>query len=403
MALSLVLLIAAGLALKSFARLIRVDAGFAADHVLTFGIDLPQSYDPDPDPLRIGAPPRVAAFFLEVLDRIEHLPGVRAAGIVSTLPLQGENWGKYFVPLDQPLPASIEKVPLVQYRAVSGHYFSALSVPLLKGRLLDENDQAKGPLSVVVNAALARKFWPGQDAIGKTILLTPPESLIPRELLPPGFHPPQYKVVGVVADVRYGGLDQAPQPAVYGSILQGDYNPGPGIAVRSDGDPMALVPSIRSVLKAVDKNVPMADVATMDELMAQSVAQPRLETILLGIFGGLAALLAAVGIYGVISYSVNQRTSEIGIRMALGAGRANVLALVLANGLRLAALGLALGLALAYIVTRLMSKILFEVSPTDPATFATIALLLGLVALLACYIPARRATKVDPMVALRYE
>jgi putative ABC transport system permease protein len=402
-ALALVLLIGSGLALKSFARLLQVDAGFIPTHVLTFSVSLPASYDPSPDPLHIGAPPRVAAFYSDLMNRIEHLPGVKAAGAISSLPLQGENWGKFFVPLDRALPTSIESVPNVQYRSVAGHYFTSIGIRLLKGRLLDERDQANSAYSVVVNETLVRHYWPNQDAIGKTILLSPPESLIPTGLAPPGFHPQQFTIVGVVADVRYGSLNKSPEPVVYGSVLQHDYSMNPSITVQTDGDPTALVPSIRAEMAHLDKNLPMANIASMEEIVSTSVAQPRLETLLLGIFGGLAMALAAIGIYGVISYAVSQRTSEIGIRMALGADRSSVLQMVLGYGLRMAAIGLAIGLVLALALTRLMSKVLFAVSPTDPFTFAAVVALLTAVSLLACYIPARRATKVDPMVALRYE
>jgi predicted permease len=402
-ALALVLLIGSGLAIRSFERLLHVDPGFDPSRVLTFSVSLPDSYNPAPDPLRFSAPPRLANFYQDVLARIEQLPGVKAAGAVSNLPLQGENWGKFFVPLDRPLPTSIDKVANAQYRAVDGHFFSALGIRLLKGRLLTEHDQANSALSVVVNETLARQYWPSQDPIGKMVMLTPPENLIPADQLPPGVHVPQLTVVGVVSDARYGALDQDAQPTVYASILQHDFSMASFFTVRSDGDPMALIGPIRSVIAQMDKNLPLGNVATMEEIMSTSVAQPRLQTFLLGLFGGLAMILAAVGIYGVMSYSVTQRTSEIGIRMALGADRASVLRMVMVHGLRLAAIGLAIGLALALAVTRVMSTILFGVSPTDPLTFATIAVLLALVALLACYIPARRATRVDPMVALRYE
>ena len=402
-ALALVLLIGSGLALRSLQRLLRVDAGFAPDHVLTFAVALPESYDPQPDVRRIGAPPRVAAFHQEFVSRIEQLPGVEAAGAISSLPLQGSRWGKFFVPLDRALPTSVDNTDNVQYRSVYGHVFNALKIRLVRGRLLDEHDQANSALSVVVNEALVRKYWPGQDPIGKTVLLTPPENLIPPELLPPGQHVPKLTVVGVVADTHYGALNQQPAPLVYGSILQHDYSMGPAFAIRTTGDPTALVGSVRAALAQIDKNLPMAAISTMDEIMSTSVAQPRLEAVLLGLFGGLAMLLAAVGIYGVMSYSVSQRTGEIGVRMALGAERSDVLLLICKQGLRLAGVGLAAGLALALAATRLMSKVLFGVSPTDPLTFASIMTILAVVALLACYLPARRATKVDPMVALRYE
>ena len=402
-ALAMVLLIGSGLAIRSFQRILHVDPGFDSSGILTFSVVLPQSYDPDPDPRRIGAPPQVASFYEQLLERIEQIPGVKAAGAASSLPLQGENWTKLFVALDRPLPTSFDDTPNTQYRSVAGDYFKTLGIRLIKGRLLDDHDQANTALSVVVNQTLAQKFWPGQDPIGKLVLLSPPENLIPANLLPPGFHVPKFTVVGVVADAHYGGLNSEALPVVYGSIHQNDYSLSPTFAVRTDGDPTALISSIRSALAQVDKGLPMADVATMNEIMSSSVAQPRLEAVLLGLFGGLAMILAAVGIYGVMSYSVSERTSEIGIRMALGASPASILRMVCKQGLTLTAIGLAAGLVLALGLTRLISKLLFGVSPTDPVTFVMIAVLLALVALLACWVPARRATKVDPLVALRYE
>jgi putative ABC transport system permease protein len=402
-ALAFVLLIASGLALRSLHRLLHVDGGFATEHILTFVVSLPDSYDPQPDPARQGAPPRVAAFYRDIVERIEHLPGVKAAGAGSTLPLRGDNWGKFFTPLDRALPTSTDTVPHARYRAVSGHYFQALGIRLIKGRLLDEHDQAGRAPAIVVSESLVRKFWPNQDVIGKQALLSPPENLIPKELIPPGAHIPVFTVVGVVGDVHYDSLDHEPPPAVYGSVFQHDYVSSPRFAVATEGDPRALILSIRNVLSELDPNLPLAAPFTMEQIISESTAQPWLDTILLGLFGGLAMLLAAVGIFGVMSYSVSQRTSEIGIRMALGAGRGDVLIMVCKQGLLLAAIGLLAGLALAFALTRLISKILFGISPTDPLTFAAIVVVLGLVALLACYIPARRATRVDPMVALRYE
>jgi putative ABC transport system permease protein len=407
-ALSLLLLIASGLALKSFFRLIRVDAGFDPGHVLSFTVNLPESYGlQNTDPTQTGAPPKVAAFFHEALSRIEQLPGVRVAGAVSSLPLHGEDWVKFFVLLDRPLPTSMDKVLTTQYRAVSGHYFNAIGIRLLKGRLLNDHDQSNTPLSVVINEAMSKRFWPDADPIGKTVLLSPPESLIPPNEIPPGFHPPRFTVVGVVADAHYGSLDKAPEPLVYATVLQNDYSPSSFFTVRTDGDPMTLVNSIRDELAQFDRDLPISNVMTMDEVTSQSLAQPRLEAILLGLFGGLAMILAAVGIYGVLSYTVTQRTSEFGIRMALGASRPAVLKMVIAQGVRLTAIGLAtgltIGLLLALAVKKVLAGLLFGVSATDPATFVAVTGLLAIVALLACYVPARRATKVDPMVALRYE
>ena len=402
-ALATVLLAGSGLAIRSFARLLSVDPGFSADHVLTFSVNLPASYDPQPDPLRIGAPPRVTEFFEQLLSRIEQLPGVKDAGTVSSLPLQGESWGKFFFPLDRPLPVSMDKGQHVQYRAVLGHYFEGLRIRLLRGRLLNEHDIPNAPYAVVINEALARRDWPGQSPLGKVVLLSPPVSLLPPGLAPPGYKPQQFTVVGVVSDVHYGRMQENALPTVYASLLQHDFSLSPSITIRAAGDPTLLVSSIRGILAQIDKNVPMARVMTMNEIMSSSVAQPRLEAILLGFFGSLALLLAGIGIYGVIAYSVSQRTSEIGIRMALGASRFSVLRMVLSQGLRLASMGLGIGLVLALALTRLMSGILFGISPTDPATFVAILVILAIIALLACFLPARRATRVDPMVALRYE
>lgn len=404
-ALALLLLIGSGLAIKSFARLVHVNTGFSPDHVLTFATNLPESYDPqrDIDPLRIGAAPRVAEFLENVLGRIEQIPGVKAAGCVSSLPLRGENWGKLFVPLDRPVPPSIDQLDHIQYRAVLGDYFAALHIPLINGRLLNDHDRADSPYVVVVNQTLAKKYWPRQNPIGKNVLLSPPVNLLPPGMAPPGYHPQKFTVVGVVADAHYGGMNDAPLPLVYASVLQHDSNMSPSFTVRTDGDARLAAASIRDVLKQIDKDIPMARVMTMEEIVSTSVAQPRLETILLGLFGVLALILASVGIYGVLAYSVSQRTSEIGIRMALGASRSSVLGMVLSQGLRLVGIGMAIGLVLAFALTRLMVSILFSVSPTDPATFTVVLLILAMIAMLACYLPARRATKVDPLAALRYE
>jgi predicted permease len=402
-ALAVVLLIGSGLAIRSLQRLLNVDRGFTPQHVLTFQVSLPQSYDPNPDALRIGAPPQVAAFYREFLERIEHLPGVKSAGAGSTLPLRGENWGKLFTPLDKPLPTSIDEVPHVQYRSIAGHYFQALGIHLIKGRLLDERDRANAPFAVVVNETLAHMYWPNENPIGKMLMLNPPINLVPAELVPKGFEVQKFTVVGVVGDVHYGRLNQDPAPLVYATVLQHDFPMGPNFVVSTDRDPTTLVSSIRGALNQFDKQLPLAEVATMEEIMSESVAQPRLEAVLLGLFGGLAMVLAAVGIYGVMSYSVNQRTGEIGVRMALGADRGDVLLLIAKQGLLLAIIGLGTGLVLSLAGTRLMSNLLFGISPTDPLTFVSIMVLLGAAALLACYIPARRATKVDPMIALRHE
>jgi putative ABC transport system permease protein len=404
--LSLVLLIGAGLMIQSFERLMHVDAGFDPRHVLTFEIDMPQSLAPEVGPFDFGAPPRMVGFFNQLVSRIESLPGVEATGVTSALPLRGENWTKFISFADRPAPSSLDQVPQVQYRAVDGHYFRAMGIALLEGRFFNEADGKTAPPVAIVNKALARRFWPNQEPIGKVIWMAPPESLM-RQLMPgvmpPGFHFPRQTVVGVVDDVRYGALARDALPVVYGPMAQGDFLLSMFVTVRTQGDPKAVVPSIRTQLAQIDKDQPMANIATMEEILADSVTEPRLESLLLGLFGGLGLALATVGIYGVTSYSVTQRTHEFGIRMALGATHSDVLKMVVKQGMKLAVVGVSIGVAVSLVLTRLMASMLYGVKPTDRLTFALVSLALCVVALLASHIPARRATKVDPMVALRYE
>jgi putative ABC transport system permease protein len=401
--LSLVLLVGAGLIVQSFERLLRVDSGFDPRHVLTFQIDMPKSIEAGVNPLENGAPPRMLAFFNQLLSRVEGLPGVQAAGVTSALPLQGENWTKYISFGDRPAPSSLDRVAQVQYRSVDGEYFRALGIPLVRGRVFSDADGSKSPLVAIVSRALAERFWPNQDPIGKIIWMAPPENLLPPGALPKGYHIPRQTVVGVVDDVRYGSLDKEGLPVVYEPMAQGDYFLSMRVAVRTQGDPNAMAPSVRTALSEIDKNQPMADVRTMEEVWTDSITQPRLETLLLGVFSALGLALAAVGIYGVMSYSVAQHTHEIGVRMALGAEKSAVLSMVIGQGMKLALIGGCAGVVGALGVTRLMASLLYGVKPTDPVTFAAVSGVLFGVALLACYVPARRATKVDPMVALRHE
>jgi putative ABC transport system permease protein len=402
-AIALVVLISAGLVLKSLQRLLHVDAGFDPAHVLTFRVDLPQSYSADHDPMRDGAPPRVAAFFQQLVQRLEALPGAKAAGAISDLPLQGERWSKQINFPDRPAPASLDEVPSVQYRAVGGHFFESLKIGLLNGRLFNEQDTQSSRPIAIVNYTFARRFWPNQNPVGKEITLFPPENLIPPGQLPSGYHIPRVTVVGVVADAHYGGLAQQVAPLVYAPFVQNDWTNGMSIAVRVNGDPAAFVTAARHVVFEIDKNQPIANVTSMDEMLTASVAQPRLQTLLLSVFGALAVVLTAIGVYGLISYSVVQRTSEIGIRMALGADRFSVLRTFLSEALSLAGLGLVIGLACSVIFSRILQSLLFAVRPTDPGVFALIAVFLFVVVFLASYIPARRATKVEPVIALRHQ
>jgi putative ABC transport system permease protein len=294
-------------------------------------------------------------------------------------------------------------VAQLQYRSVDGQYFHAMGIALLRGRVFNEADGSKSPLVAIVSKALAERFWPNQDPIGKVIWMAPPENLLPPGALPKGYHIPRQTVVGIVDNVRYGTLDKEGLPVVYEPMAQGDYLLSMRVAVRTQGDPKAIVPSVRRTLSEVDKNQPMADTRTMEEIWTDSITQPRLETLLLGLFSALGLVLAAVGIYGVMSYSVAEHTHEIGVRMALGAQKSAVLATVIRRGMKLALLGGCAGIIVALGVTRLMASLLYGIKPTDAVTFAAVSGVLLGVALLACYIPARRATKVDPMVALRYE
>ena len=402
-AIALVVLVSAGLVLKSLQRLLHVDAGFDPAHVLTFRVDLPQSYNADHDPMRDGAPPRVAAFFQQLVRRLEALPGAKAAGVISDLPLQGERWSKQISFPDRPAPASLDEVPSVQYRAVGGHFFESLKIGLLNGRLFNEQDtQGSRPIAIV-NHTFALRFWPNQNPVGKEITLFPPENLIPPGQLPSGYHIPRVTVVGVVADAHYGGLSQKVAPLVYAPFVQNDWTNGMSIAVRVDGDPATFVTAARNVVFEIDKNQPIAGITSMDEILTASVAQPRLQSLLLSVFGALAVILTAIGVYGLISYSVVQRTSEIGIRMALGADRLSVLRTFLSEALSLAGFGLAIGLVCSVVFTRILQSLLFTVRPTDPAVFALIVVFLFGVVFLASYIPARRATKVEPVTALRQQ
>jgi putative ABC transport system permease protein len=395
-ALSLVLLIGAGLMIKSFSRLQRVDPGFNPEKVLTMWIPLPRA--------RYREPHQVASFYQQVIERVAGAPGVRSAGVTSALPLAGGGWSKSLSFEDRPAPTALNQVPNVQYRQVSHDYFRTMGITLQNGRFFTEQDNQQIPPVAIINETVARRFWPNEDPVGKRIWMGPPESLV-AHLLPAGYTFPRLTIVGVVSDVRQEGLHQPALPEIYAPHVQagGETQHLMFLAVRTDSDPVGLTASVRNQVWAVDKDQPVVNIMTMEQRLADSVSRPRFNMFLLGVFAGVALVLAAVGIYGVISYAVTQRTHEVGIRMALGAQAGNVLRLVVGQGMRLVLAGVLVGLLMSLALTRLMEGLLFGVSTTDPLTFVLIAVLLVTVALLACYLPARRATKVDPLTALRHE
>ncbi|MGB9466686.1 MAG: ABC transporter permease [Candidatus Acidiferrum sp.] len=378
-ALALLLLTGAGLMMKSFVRLLEVKPGFDSSHTLTLTLSLwgPKSAD---------AP--AVAFFDQVLQRVQALPGVKSAGIVSQLPLGG-NVDMYGVHVEGKMLPNPEEDPSADRYSISPGYLHTMRIPLLSGRGFDERDVATSPLVALVNESMARQFWPGEDPIGKRLKMGDTKGS-------------WRTVVGVVGDVLHRGLDAPHTIQIYLPNTQFT-DSFVVLAVRTENDPASLAAAVRSEIAALDSQVPVSDVATMDEVVSTSVANQRFGALLFLLFGAIALLLTAVGIYGVISYGVAQRTHEIGIRLALGAGSRQVLKLIVGEAMRPALLGAALGLCAAFGLTRLLTRLLYNVKPTDPPVFAAVLLLLIGVALLASYIPARRATRVDPMVALRYE
>ena len=385
-ALALVLVAGAGLLLKSFVRLARVDPGFDPENVVTFNLVLPEA--------RYAEADDAEAFFATLLEEIETLPGVEAAGAVFGLPLTDFYYGISVNSVDGVRPASPEEEKVVQVRVVTPNYFQAMRIPLLRGRPPEERDRHGATSVAVVNESAARLLWPGQDPLGHEVLLGT------------GFGLDRGRaggtVIGVVRDVKHFGLGRESAAEVYLVHRQFPVD-FMNVVVRSSSDPRALLGAIQRRLAALDPEVPMSRVRTMEEWVARSVAEPRLYTLLLGVFAAIAIALAAVGIYGVMAYAVAQRTREIGIRMALGARRDDVLRRVVGQGLTLALTGTAIGLAGAWGATRAIAGLLYGVRPTDAATLGTVAALLIAVALMACYLPARRAMSVDPMEALRYE
>ncbi|MDP6579614.1 MAG: ABC transporter permease [Vicinamibacterales bacterium] len=381
-ALALVLLVGAGLLIRSFVTLTDVDPGYDPSNVLTTRLDLPPARYADADARR--------NLFAQLLERLEQAPDVEAVGLVSFLPLSsGEARIIVQIP-GRPAPASFEDRPSARPQVVSAGYFQAMGMRLVDGRWLNRADETTGADVLMVNDSFARQYFDG-DAVGERLNQGPGGA---------------QEIIGVVGDVRHAGLDTEPTPEIYGSYAQAMNRLTQGgvtLAIRTEGDPLTAVPFLRSAVLELDPSLPLDDVMTMEARLATSVAQPRFYAILLGVFAALALILASVGIYGILSYGVSQRSTEIGVRMALGAHRRNILRLVLQQGAWMIGLGVALGLLGAYSVSGLLASLLFGVTATDPLTFAAVPAVLITVAVVACYIPARRATRVDPMVALRYE
>src|SRR5579872_1959973 len=380
MCLALVLLAASGLLIRSFVRLVGVDPGFDASHLLTFKVSIPSS--------KYGKDKAVLSFFQQLLGRVSHIPGVRSVSMNSFPPFSGLGSATGVHVLSQP-ERSLMDLPVAAVRIVGADYFSMMQIPLRSGRTFNEQELTEERHVVIINQAFADQYLKSVNPLGQKAVIYM-KSLKESENTPS-------EIIGVVGDVRQMGLDTPAEPTVYWphpELVVSEMT----ILVRTENDPLALVSAVRNELQQMDPEQPMAAIATMDQLLAGSLSRSRFTMLVLGVFGALALVLACVGIYGVIAYSVTQRTQEFGIRMALGASRHDVFRLVLRHGTRLTLLGIGLGIVAALIVTRLLATLLYGISATDPLTFAAVALLLALVALAACYIPARRATRVDPIV-----
>jgi len=357
-----------------------VNPGFNADRLLTMNVLLTgPTYSKDQP---------VITFFREAVERIGRLPGVRAAGAINFLPLTGMASATSFTIVGRPDPGAGNK-PGTGVRVVDPNYFRAMDIPLRHGRAFTAGDTQKSPRVLIISETLARRFFPDENPLGKKLIIDWNDNL-PDE------------IVGVVGDILHEGMDAQPEPMIYWPEARMPYN-AMTIVARSERDPVSVASAAIKEIHDMQPDQPVSDVRSMNAVIGESVSRQRFNMLLLAIFAGVALLLAVVGIYGVMAYGVTQRRHEIGIRVALGAGRADVVRMVMGQGLALTAAGIGIGAVAAYALTRLMKTLLFGVTATDPATFAGVALLLSMAAMVACYLPARRATSVDPVVALRYE
>ncbi|HXV86503.1 MAG TPA: ABC transporter permease, partial [Gemmatimonadales bacterium] len=380
-ALAVMLLAGAGLLVRSLARLRQVNPGFEAAQLLTANVGLPFTVY-ETEELQV-------AFFHEFVARARTLPGVEAAGLVSSLPITGVAFGTSFWPADRPEPPAGQR-PVADIRAADAGYFAAMRIPLLAGRLFDGTERAGAPQAIVVSQTLAREMWPGQDALGKQLQVN--------------WYQPDADatVVGVVGDVRHSGLDVVPRPMIYYFPDQSPTNQF-SLAVRGRAPPDRLAADLRNLLREMDPRLPLRDVRTMGERLDASVGGRRYPMVLLTLFAAVALTLAAIGLYGVLSYTVGLRSREIGVRIALGALPVSVMRMVVRRGLALVGVGLAIGMGGAIAATRVLQSLLYDVSPTDPMTLGLGAVVLAVAGVLASYLPARRAAGVDPMVALKGE
>ncbi len=379
-ALSLVLLVGAGLLIKSLWLLTRVDPGIRTDKTLTLQLSLPQSdYAEDH---------QAKNFYEGLIERVKATPGVESVAAVNILPLGGGYSCDSFTRDDRPAPAGQE--PCAEYRSITPEYFRAMGIALTAGREFVERDQRDAAPVAIINEAFAREYFPDVNPIGMRITSDTGEH-VSRE------------IVGVVGDVKHFGLDKEAKPELYVPYFQDSWPRSMVVVLRAASEPTGIIGAVRSEVSLMDKNLPVTNIRTMDEFLRRSTAEPRFRALLLALFAAIAVTLSALGIYGVISYSVTQRAREIGIRLALGAGRQDIISMVVRQGMLLALAGVVIGLGAAFMLTRVLSDFLFAVTATDAMTFIAVSLLLTGVALAACFVPARRATRVDPMVALRYE
>jgi putative ABC transport system permease protein len=379
MAVALILMTGAGLLMQSFSRLMKVNPGFASDHRMTFLLNLP--------PNRYAQPEVQKQFYRQLIERVKTIPGVDSAALTSYLPLSGAMRFVYFCPQDM-VCQGVGKDPLITMRQVSTGYLDTMRTPLLQGRAFDERDSATSPPVAIVNQTVADRYWPGNNPIGRHIANS-------RDMV-------QREIVGVVSDVKFNALSVPNSEEMYLPLEQVPW-PTTTLIAHSQGNPDALVTGVRSKIAELDPSLPVSSVASMDTVLATSVAQPRILSEFVGVFAGFALLLSAIGIYGVMAYSVASRRQEMGIRMSLGAEPRDILKLVVKQGMRLAFIGVGVGLVASLALTRLISTLLFGVAASDPLAFSVAAVVLVATALVACYLPARRATRVDPTIVLRFE